>query len=114
VVFVSAVSEGAQDVCVDEDHGMSGYSPTPPASSSSTCSEMSLLLGLGIAANVAHGLGHGPVGAAVAAWPAVALLVPMSCSRWSSVVLRRHRMARLVAREIGTKRQAVSKHFSFA
>jgi Protein of unknown function (DUF2637) len=35
------------------------------------------LLGLGIAAalaaNVAHGLGHGPVGAAVAAWPAVTL-----------------------------------------
>jgi hypothetical protein len=33
-------------------------------------------LGLGIAAtlaaNVAHGLGHGPIGAAVAAWPAVA------------------------------------------
>jgi hypothetical protein len=36
------------------------------------------LLGLGIAAtlaaNVAHGLGHGPVGAAVAAWPAVTLV----------------------------------------
>jgi hypothetical protein len=36
------------------------------------------LLGLGIAAtlaaNVAHGLGQGPVGAAVAAWPAVALV----------------------------------------
>jgi Protein of unknown function (DUF2637) len=36
------------------------------------------LLGLGIAAtlaaNVAHGLGHGVVGAAVAAWPAVALV----------------------------------------
>jgi hypothetical protein len=36
------------------------------------------LLGLGIAAtlaaNVAHGLGHGPVGSAVAAWPAVALV----------------------------------------
>jgi Protein of unknown function (DUF2637) len=36
------------------------------------------LLGLGIAAtlaaNVAHGLGHGPVGAAVATWPAVALV----------------------------------------
>jgi Protein of unknown function (DUF2637) len=36
------------------------------------------LLGLGIvatlAANVAHGLGHGIVGAAVAAWPAVALV----------------------------------------
>jgi hypothetical protein len=36
------------------------------------------LLGLGIAAtlaaNVAHGLGHGPVGAAVGAWPAVALV----------------------------------------
>jgi Protein of unknown function (DUF2637) len=32
------------------------------------------LLGLGIAANVAHGLGRGPVGAAVAAWPAVALV----------------------------------------
>jgi hypothetical protein len=36
------------------------------------------LFGLGIAAtlaaNVAHGLGHGAVGAAVAAWPAVALV----------------------------------------
>ena len=36
------------------------------------------LLGLGIAAtlaaNVAHGLGHGPVSATVAAWPAVALV----------------------------------------
>jgi hypothetical protein len=36
------------------------------------------LLGLGIAAtlaaNVAHGLGHGPVGAAVAAWPTIALV----------------------------------------
>jgi hypothetical protein len=36
------------------------------------------LLGLGIAAtlaaNVAHGLGHGVAGAAVAAWPAVALV----------------------------------------
>jgi hypothetical protein len=36
------------------------------------------LLGLGIAAtlaaNVAHGLGHGTIGAAVAAWPAVALV----------------------------------------
>jgi len=36
------------------------------------------LLGLRIAttlaANVAHGLGHGPVGAAVAAWPAIALV----------------------------------------
>jgi hypothetical protein len=36
------------------------------------------LLGLGIAAtlaaNVVHGLGHGPAGAAVAAWPAVALV----------------------------------------
>jgi hypothetical protein len=27
-----------------------------------------------LAANVTHGLGHGPVGAAVAAWPAVALV----------------------------------------
>jgi hypothetical protein len=36
------------------------------------------LLGLGIgatlAANVAHGIGHGPIGAAVAGWPAVALV----------------------------------------
>jgi hypothetical protein len=36
------------------------------------------LLGVGIAAtlaaNAAHGLGHGPVGAIVAAWPAVALV----------------------------------------
>jgi hypothetical protein len=36
------------------------------------------LLGLGIAAtlaaNVAHGLGHGPIGAAVGAWPTVALV----------------------------------------
>ena len=38
------------------------------------------LLGLGtaptLAANVAHGLGHGLVGAAVAAWPALALVGP--------------------------------------
>jgi hypothetical protein len=27
-----------------------------------------------VAANVAHGLGHGPVGAVVAAWPVVALV----------------------------------------
>src|SRR5262245_55952370 len=36
------------------------------------------LLGVGItatlAANAAHGLGHGPIGAVVAAWPAVALV----------------------------------------
>jgi hypothetical protein len=32
------------------------------------------LLGLGIAANLTHGLGHGVTGAAVAAWPAVALV----------------------------------------
>jgi hypothetical protein len=35
------------------------------------------LLGLGIgdaAANVAHGLGHGLIGAAISAWPAVALV----------------------------------------
>ena len=41
------------------------------------CTAVHPRLGLGIAAtlaaNVAHGLGHGPVGAAVAAWPAVAL-----------------------------------------
>jgi hypothetical protein len=38
------------------------------------------LLGLGIAAtlaaNVAHGLGHGPVGAVVAAWPTLAPVGP--------------------------------------
>ena len=42
------------------------------------------LLGLGIAAtlaaSVAHGLGHGPAGAAVAACPAVALAGLTSCS----------------------------------
>lgn len=36
------------------------------------------LLGLGVlatlAANIAHGLGHGPMGAIVAVWPAVALV----------------------------------------
>lgn len=41
------------------------------------------LLGLWIiatlAANVNYGLGHGLIGAAVAAWPAVALVVRMSC-----------------------------------
>jgi hypothetical protein len=36
------------------------------------------MLGLGtaaaLAANVVYGLGHGPIGATVAAWPAVALV----------------------------------------
>jgi hypothetical protein len=47
------------------------------------------LLGLGIvatlAANVAHGVGHGPVGAAVAAWPAVALV---GCYELLMIVIR--------------------------
>jgi hypothetical protein len=45
-----------------------------------------LLLGLGIAAtlgaNVAHGLAHGPVGALVAAWPAVALVGSYELLMW--------------------------------
>jgi len=51
------------------------------------------LLGVGIvatlAANVAHGLGHGLIGAAVAAWPAVALVgsyeLPMMIVRGAQV-----------------------------
>jgi hypothetical protein len=31
-------------------------------------------LGAGICANLAHGVGHGPVGALVSAWPALALV----------------------------------------
>jgi hypothetical protein len=31
-------------------------------------------LGAGIGANLAHGLGHGPIGALVSAWPALALV----------------------------------------
>jgi hypothetical protein len=50
------------------------------------------LLGLGIvatlAANVAHGLGDGLIGAAVAAWPAVALVGAYELLMWSSAVLR--------------------------
>ena len=48
------------------------------------------LLGLGIAAalaaNVAHGLGHGPSGAVVAAWPAVALVGSYELLRWSAAL----------------------------
>lgn len=44
------------------------------------------LLGLGItatlAANVAHGWAHGPVGAAVAAWPAIALVGSYELLMW--------------------------------
>ena len=50
------------------------------------------LLGLGIAAtlaaNVAHGLGHGPVGAAVAAWPAVALVGSVGSYELLMMVIR--------------------------
>src|ERR1700722_1874277 len=50
------------------------------------------LLGLGImatlAANVAHGLGHGLTGAAVAAWPAVALVGSYELSPGVRWVLR--------------------------
>jgi hypothetical protein len=59
------------------------------------------LLGLGIAArlaaNVAHGLGHGPIGAAVAAWPAVALVGSYELLMMSSEVHRRHRTTRRAA-----------------
>lgn len=45
-----------------------------------------VLLGLGIAAtlaaNVMHGAGHGPVGAVVAAWPAVALVGAYELLMW--------------------------------
>src|ERR1022692_141145 len=44
------------------------------------------LLALGIvatlAANVAHGWSHGPVGAVVAAWPAVSLVGPFELVLW--------------------------------
>ena len=50
------------------------------------------LLGLGIAAtlaaNVVHGLGHGPVGAAVAAWPAVALVDSVGSYELLMMVIR--------------------------
>jgi hypothetical protein len=50
------------------------------------------LLGLGIAAtlaaNVAHGLGRGPVGAAVAAWPAVALVGSVGSYELLMMVIR--------------------------
>jgi hypothetical protein len=50
------------------------------------------LLGLGIAAtlaaNVVHGLGHGPVGAAVAAWPAVALIGSVGSYELLMMVIR--------------------------
>jgi Protein of unknown function (DUF2637) len=55
------------------------------------------LLGLGIAAtlaaNVAHGLGHGPIGAAVAAWPAIALVGSYELLMMSSGILGYQRMA---------------------
>jgi Protein of unknown function (DUF2637) len=59
------------------------------------------LLGLGIAAtlaaNVAHGLGHGPVGAAVAAWPVVALVGSYELSHRFDEVLRDVALARHAA-----------------
>jgi hypothetical protein len=65
------------------------------------------LLGLGIvatlAANVAHGLGHGPVGAVVAAWSAVALVGSYELLMMSSAVLRRYRTARPVVRAFRTR-----------
>lgn len=65
------------------------------------------LLGLGVpatlAANVAQGLGHGPVGAVVAAWPAVGLVGSYELLMMSSAVVRRHRKARPVARAVRTR-----------
>jgi hypothetical protein len=59
-----------------------------------------LLLGLGIAAtlaaNVAHGVGNGPIGAAVGAWPALVLvgsyeLSPQVARLLQDVALKRRR-----------------------
>ena len=65
------------------------------------------LLGLGVpatlAANVAQGLGDGPVGAVVAAWPAVGLVGSYELLMMSSAVVRRHRKARPVARAVRTR-----------
>ena len=64
------------------------------------------LLALGIlatlAANVAHGWSHGPVGAAVAAWPAASLVGSYELLLW----LIRTASAGAVARELAAARQA--------
>ena len=56
-----------------------------------------------LAANVAHGLGHGPIGAAGAAWPAVALVGSYELLMIVIAVLRRHRTARPVAQAFRTR-----------
>jgi hypothetical protein len=65
------------------------------------------LLGLGIAAtlaaNVAHGRGHGLIGAAVAACLRSHWWAPMNSSCWLSAVLRRYRMACPAARVFRTR-----------
>ena len=71
------------------------------------------LLGLGIAAtlaaNVAHGLGHGPVGAAVAAWPAVALVGSYELLMMVIRGSQAYRMARPAARTARTRSAAGSR-----
>ena len=41
-MFLPAVGKDVKDIRADEDHGMRGHSPNPPASRLSTCSEISL------------------------------------------------------------------------
>jgi hypothetical protein len=69
------------------------------------------LLGLGItatlAANVAHGLGHGLTGAAVAAWPAVALVG--SCELLMMIIRSARSACRIpVRRRCGRRRHSRS------
>ena len=71
VVVVAATASYEHAYALVRAHGEAGWTGRPvPALAR-------WLLGLGItvmlSANVAHGLGHGLMGAAVAVWPAVAL-----------------------------------------
>jgi hypothetical protein len=72
-------------------------------------------LGVGIVAtvgaNLAHGLGHGPIGALVSAWPAVALVGSNVPTRERSV-LDRHdagHSQRAIARDLSIDRRKVKR-----
>jgi hypothetical protein len=72
VTAAGAVHGGRSDL--GGVHGGTGHQPARPAGTTAGGLEPGAGICATVGANLAHGVGHGPVGALVSAWPALALV----------------------------------------
>jgi len=72
------------------DGGLGCEPPQPPGTDAWRCGALAAGIVATIGANLAHGLGHGPVGAMVSAWPALALVGSFELLM---LLIRKHHLA---------------------